>query len=152
MLRPSWSCDPISGNGAKRNGGRFNQIGTQALYLSEQFETAVTEYLQESDRPGTLCPYHLEIKKVVDLTSKEVLLSLGINEELLYSDWRESKTHETWNLSTRLILLGVKGAIFSSVQRKGGKNLVLWNWNDLDVKVFDPRSDLPKDDLSWRKS
>ena len=33
---PLWSFQPLSGAGAARAGGRFNRIGTPALYLSRR--------------------------------------------------------------------------------------------------------------------
>ena len=55
MLAPRWSHKPLSGQGAARCGGRCNVPGQPALYMSEGFATAITEYEQDLGvRPGTL--------------------------------------------------------------------------------------------------
>ena len=40
---PKWSYAPASGDGAGRHGGRANRPGVNALYLSLELETALTE-------------------------------------------------------------------------------------------------------------
>ena len=42
-LHPKWSFAPVSGRGAAIIGGRSNPLGTPALYLSSDFNTAVQE-------------------------------------------------------------------------------------------------------------
>jgi RES domain-containing protein len=156
MISPKWAYHPLSGKGAARNGARYNPNGIEALYLSEDCETAIAEYHQDLIRPGTLCPYDLKIDRIVDLTDGNVLRELGIDFSILFSSWEKAVSLDqippTWSLYTELHSKKIKGLKYPSVQRKGGKNIVLWNWNNLEVRVFDPLSDLPKDDSSWRKN
>lgn len=54
MLAPKWAHRPLSSEGAALRGGRWNEPGRQALYMSEDFVTAVAEYEQDLGiRPGT---------------------------------------------------------------------------------------------------
>jgi RES domain-containing protein len=41
-----WAFDPLSGEGAKRHGGRFNRPNTLALYTSLDYTTAWMEAQQ----------------------------------------------------------------------------------------------------------
>ena len=43
---PRWAFDPVSGEGARRHGGRFNRPGTPALYTALRMETAWLEAQQ----------------------------------------------------------------------------------------------------------
>ena len=48
MLAPKWAHAPLSGAGAAARGGRCNEPGMPALYMSERFETAVAELSRSS--------------------------------------------------------------------------------------------------------
>lgn len=55
LLAPKWAYRPLSGAGAALHGGRFNAPGTEALYISEDYITAICEYEQKLGiRLGTL--------------------------------------------------------------------------------------------------
>lgn len=43
---PKWAFLPTSGAGAAIDGGRFNRLGVEALYLSLWAQTALEEYQQ----------------------------------------------------------------------------------------------------------
>jgi hypothetical protein len=66
MLAPKWAHEPLSGAGAATRGGRHNEAGMPALYMSGQFATAVAEYEQDLGiRPGTLCAYDADVTGVL---------------------------------------------------------------------------------------
>lgn len=46
--QPRWAYLPLSGEGAAISGGRFNEQGVQALYLSLEPETSIAEYKQDA--------------------------------------------------------------------------------------------------------
>ena len=49
-----------------QRGGRFNAAGHPAVYMSDDFATAVAEYEQDLGiRPGTLCAYEVRGSGVV---------------------------------------------------------------------------------------
>lgn len=157
MLAPRWSHDPLSGAGAARYGGRWNPPATPALYMSEEFATAVAEYEQDLGiRPGTLCAYEVDAALVADLTDRATLKVLGFDPAELLAPWKhiavvEKRRPGSWDLAARLIEGGIIGIRVPSAQASGA-NLVLWRWNDgthCSVAAFDPLGDLPRDQSSW---
>jgi RES domain-containing protein len=150
ILSPRWAHSPLSGDGAARNGGRWNRPGQPALYMSEQIETAFAEYQQELGvRPGTFVAHDVEAT-LVDLTRPDVLEAVGAAKAELLSPWKsvawvEGRTPATWRLADRLSgeHCGVR---VPSAQYASGANLVLWTWNmpgGARVSVLDPRRELP---------
>jgi RES domain-containing protein len=159
VLTPRWAHRPLSGEGAARNGGRWNAKGTPALYLSAELTTAVAEYEQDIGiRPGTFCAYDVNVDGVLDLTSDAVLGSLGIDPAERFAPWKtillvERRMPPGWLIAERLTGLGANGVLVPSVRPTGGTNLVLWRWNDRPgrgVVALDPQTDLPRDRASWR--
>lgn len=154
MLAPKWAYRPLSGAGAALHGGRFNAPGIVALYISEDYITAISEYEQELGiRPGTLCAYDVNVKGVVDLIDPEVQTICDVNAAVLACAWKEiwlvqKQRPPTWDLAARLIADDCAGVRVPSVQHKSGVNIVLWHWNDSlerNVSVLDPGTDLPID-------
>lgn len=158
MLAPKWAFQPLSGAGAARHGGRFNQPGTAALYLSEDYITAISEYEQELGiRPGTLCAYDVDVNGIVDLTDPQVQELCVITPSVLTCAWKQiwlvqKQQPPTWELVDRLIAENYAGVRVPSVRHFSGVNIVLWYWNDLphrQIHVLDPKFDLPSDQKSW---
>jgi RES domain-containing protein len=152
VLAPRWAQAPLSGAGAARRGGRYNEPGTEALYMSLDLMTAVAEYEQDLGiRPGTFCAYEVEVADgIVDLTDAAVRRNLGLDEADLFCPWKEIAfvrrvRPPTWDVAARLIGEGRAGAQVPSTRQPGGLNLVLWRWNDAPgrrVRVLDPQGDL----------
>lgn len=158
MLAPKWAYQPLSGAGAARHGGRFNEPGIEALYISEDYITAISEYEQELGiRPGTLCAYDIDVKGIVDLTDPQVQAICSVTPATLGCAWKEiwlisKQRPPTWELAARLIAEKYTGVRVPSVRHLGGVNIVLWYWNDRPdrhIRVLDPRDDLPTDQRSW---
>jgi len=158
MLAPKWAYRPLSGAGAALHGGRFNAPGTEALYISEDYITAICEYEQELGiRPGTLCAYDVALKGVVNLVDAQIQAICGVDAAILACAWKEiwlvqKQRPPTWDLAERLIAENCAGVRVPSMQHKDGVNIVLWRWNDgLEryIRVLDPRTDLPIDQSSW---
>jgi RES domain-containing protein len=159
VLTPRWAHQPLSSEGAARNGGRWNPKGTPALYLSAELTTAVAEYEQDIGiRPGTFCAYDARVDFILDLTSTDVLQSLGIDPHDRYAPWKtilliDRSVPPGWRIAEQLIGMGANGVLVPSVRPVGGTNLVLWRWHDAPermVAALDPQTDLPRDGLSWR--
>jgi RES domain-containing protein len=159
LLAPRWSHEPLSGAGAEKHGGRYNAPGVAALYMSEEFTTAVAEYEQELGiRPGTLWAYDIDVSGIVDLTNHRTRTKLGITEADLAAPWKrvaliEKKEPATWAIARRLLDSGMVAGIRAPSVQAAGVNLVLWRWNDAPerrVVALDPLSDLPRNDRSWR--
>jgi RES domain-containing protein len=153
MLAPRWAHDPLSGAGAARQGGRWNEPGQPALYMSEAFTTTIAEHEQDLGiRPGTLCAYDVDVAGIVDLCDQAVRQYWNIARKDLLGAWKqialiERRSPPTWDLARRLREAGAAGVRVPSAQA-AGINLVLWRWNDdatRRVQALDPLGDLPRD-------
>jgi RES domain-containing protein len=154
---PKWAFLPNSGEGAKITGGRFNQVGTSALYLSLTNIGALIESQQgfnNKAQPKLICAYEVDVTNILDLTDALTVKHYGINTRLLDCAWMLEDEPYSQVLSTQLFKQGVNGLIYSSYA-KGGEdclNLVLWRWTKTKpnkVIVVDDFDALPKNQLSW---
>lgn len=158
-LTPKWAYVPLSGAGAAAEGGRFNRIGVEALYLARAPQTALEEYRQDSSLvpPATLASYILSVDGVVDLSG-------GYDPAHWTDGWAEwdcswrrmlridKVTPPSWILADLVISAGHKGILFPSIRHPGGTNLVIFNSNLAAgdrLGVHDPDGRLPKDQSSW---
>jgi len=158
-----WSYDPLSGNGAKKHGGRFNRPGCAALYLSLDLTTAWMEAQQGfpfKPQPMTLVAYEIDCAKIADLNDEHLLASMGSSTQELGCAWEDLATQNqeppTWRLAEQLRALDVAGILvrsFASGCTTKNQNLVLWRWSDSEqgnVRVIDDFGRLPKTLESWR--
>lgn len=138
-LNPIYARTPLSGEGAKRHGGRFNPKGMFALYTSLAPETAIREanqvgYLQ----PTTLVALRADIDRVFDGTDETGLAVFGLDAARLGADdWRARViAHEpvpTQDFARRLVDEGYTALLVPSYARGttgSDRNLVLWQWGD----------------------
>lgn len=159
-----WSYDPLSGNGAKKQGGRFNPPGCAALYLSLDPTTAWMEAQQGfpfKPQPMTLVAYEIDCAKIADLNDEQLLAKLGSSTQALDCAWEDlatqNQTPPTWQLAKQLRTLEVAGILvrsFASGCTSKNQNLVLWDWSDVEpnaVRVIDDFGRLPKTPESWHK-
>ncbi|KJG37780.1 hypothetical protein UA32_12570 [Photobacterium angustum] len=154
---PRWSFSPESGEGARRNGGRFNPKGIPALYTSLSQSGAWVESQQAfkyKAQPLTICQYDVDCNNILDLTDLSVLDGLSISPESLNCPWLDistkNETPPSWTLAKTLIDLGVNGVVvrsYASAATIEMKNLVFWSWSKSPptmVKVIDDFDRLPK--------
>ena len=134
-LNPRWACEPLSGEGARRHGGRFNPRGVPALYTSTDVLTAVREANQAGAlQPTVLVSYEADLEPVLDGRDPAALAAWDATPEMLAApDWRvrmRSGEAPTQSLARRLIEAGIVGLLVPSYARgaEGGINLVLWRW------------------------
>lgn len=59
-----YKYDVLTGIGAEKFGGRWNTVGTKAVYCSENISLALLEYYINSDNPSTL-PKNITVAKIV---------------------------------------------------------------------------------------
>ena len=134
VVPPRWAHDPLSGEGARRHGGRLNSPGTAAFYSALDPHSAYAEYTQNLfDRPGLLCAFDVERARVLDLRDEANLAALDMTPELLRGRWAGLTDAPTQRLGSRLVTDGYHGAIYGSLQHLTGSNLVLWRWNEPDT-------------------
>lgn len=151
--------DLLTGQGAKRAGGRWNPPGGCAtVYLSLAPETALAEALAQHRHfgwadgdamPLVLVGLEVSLRIVLDLTDGTVRAALGVSEARMLGDaWRKSKTHEslTQAIGRLAFEAELEGIIVPSVAAPEAKNLVVFPGNvtppDGYVRIVN-RSKLP---------
>lgn len=136
-LNPRWARAPLSGEGARRFGGRFNPVGQPALYLSCAIETAIREANQVGVlQPITLVAYRADLDPLFDATDATALQREGIDGLRLASDtWRQEMRRngiaETQRVAERLRHAGYAGLKVQSFAPGAGPrdvNICLWRW------------------------
>lgn len=160
---PRWAFSPLSGDGAKVHGGRFNPKGMPALYLALTLEGMFIEMghgLARRFEPLTVCTYDVDVDDIVDLTKDDGRSANRVTLDDLACAWAADVANKrepaSWQLARRLIADGSAGLLvpsFAVGARTDMLNLVLWKWGanlPRRVEVHDPSGRLPKDQLSWR--
>jgi RES domain-containing protein len=136
-LNPVYAREPLSGEGARRYGGRFNPNGMPALYTSQSVMTAIREANQIGTlQPTTLVAYEADISPVFDAADPAALDAEGVTpEQLAADDWRLKMLVEgkapTQHLAERLRASGYAGIQVRSFAKGATEkdlNLVLWVW------------------------
>lgn len=137
-LNPRWAAEPLSGEGARRHGGRFNRPGRPALYTSTHILTALREAGQVGEplQPTTLVSYSADLWPIFDATDPVAQSSRGLTAEALAADdWRLTMMRDgvapTQTLAETLIGEGYAGLLTPSYARGArpdATNLVLWRW------------------------
>jgi RES domain-containing protein len=161
---PKWSWSPLSGEGARLHGGRFNAKGVAALYLSLDWQTAIIEASQGFAYripPLTIVSYEVDCDDIVDLTSAEERARHRVSEKAMACAWRlladTRAPVPSWRIAERLKEAGLAGIIVPSYAvgaDRDAKNLVLWRWSEElphRVGIIDVERRLPQNDASWRR-
>ena len=154
---PQWSWDPLSGEGARLYGGRFNRRGVPALYTSLAPLTAVREatLLGRPLQPITLCAYEVDAEPIFDAFDEALCRSLGVsNPDIECPSWRAEvlagAVPASQALADRLIAAGYAGMRVRSFAPATGPhdvNLVLWTWSPEPpsrVVLIDDEARLPQ--------
>lgn len=137
-LSPVWAAQPLSGEGARRYGGRFNPKGTAALYTSLSVMGAVREanQLGRPFEPVTLVSYAADIFPVFDSTDPAALEQWKVRFAVLAADdWRlmmaANGKSASQALAAKLVKAGYAAILVPSYARgapEATRNLVLWRW------------------------
>lgn len=154
---PRWAFLPDSGEGAKRIGGRFNPIGTKALYLSLTNIGALLESQQgfnNKAQPKLICSYDVDVTNILDLTDPIAVEHYGLDVSSLDCAWMLEDNPYSQVISKSLFKQGVNGLISPSYVKGGDGclNLILWKWSRAKpdkVVVIDDFEALPKNQRSW---
>ena len=136
-LNPIRAREPLSGEGARLHGGRFNPKGVPALYTALSVMTAIREANQIGTlQPTTLVSYEADITPVFDATDADALGTYDMTPtDLAAEDWRlQMRAHgkaPTQILAERLIADGYAGLRVPSFAKGASVedlNMVLWVW------------------------
>ncbi len=137
-LNPIYARDPLSGDGARRHGGRFNSRGMPALYTAQSVMSAIREANQIGTlQPTMLVAYEADIGPIFDATDVAELAKHGLTSpDLAVDDWRLRMLADG-KAPTQLLAERLKGEGFAGMQvrsfAKGASaadlNLVLWVWS-----------------------
>ena len=159
---PEWAWDPVSGEGARRHGGRFNPPGLAALYTALSPLTAIREAsaFGRPMEPLTLCEYEVDCADILDTTDPAACAAEAVvASDLACPDWArrmyDGRPVPSQELARHLIARGYAGIVVPSFARGAGpadRNLVFWDWGaELPhrVRVIDSQNRLPRDRASW---
>jgi RES domain-containing protein len=158
---PKWSFSPLSGDGAKIGGGRFNAQGIAALYLASSIEGIFVEMAHgfaHRMEPLTVITYDVDADDILDLRTPTGRRAADVDLADMKCAWRldlaNSRVPPSWRMANRLrkTAAGILVPSFANGAREDMYNLVLWKWGpDLPhrVTVYDPSGRLPKNQLSW---
>ena len=99
MLAIRWQHRPFE-TGSHLTGGRWNPVGTPALYLSSDYATAISEMHQDLVRPGTLVAFDVTAAAVADLSRADPEITTCLWRDI-YAVLRQIPP--TWPLVEELI-------------------------------------------------
>ena len=116
---PRWSWPPVSGEGARRYGGRFNRV-------------------QQPLQPVLVCAYEVDAEPIFDaLDAAQRREHAVTDDELRCPNWERAMYSRTGPashaLADRLVAAGFAGMRVPSFAAGAGPddvNLVLWRWSD----------------------
>ena len=137
---PRWSWPPVSGEGARLHGGRFNRIGVPAFYVSLSPVTALREAspLGQPLQPMLLCAYEVDAEPVFDAIDTFQLREHAVTDDDLdcptwEQDMYRGVVPSSHALADRMIAAGYVGMrvpSFAPGATANDVNLVFWRWSD----------------------
>ena len=135
---PGRAWDPLSSEGARLHGGRFNKKGTPALYTALTILGAVREAAPFGLplQPITICSYQVNVRPLFDATDHAKLALNDISDsDLACPEWRSENANgevsASQRLGDRLVNEGYAGMLvrsFAHGATDSDINLVFWEY------------------------
>lgn len=133
-----WQDDPLSGEGARLHGGRFNRSGVACLYTALTPETALREVSQGIGtlQPTLLVALAADFSVIADMSSSQRVERAGYSWDAFSAqDWRaevlSSGSSGSQQIADTLIAAGYQGMKVPCFAPGAGPedcNMVLWRW------------------------
>lgn len=139
--------DLLSGKGARRWGGRWNQPGIAAVYGSTTDTTPLEEckandryYGVITKRPRLVVAVDAQLTRMLDLTDSAIRRAFGITlQELAAEDWRKLQRLGRESLSQALgraaAASGASGVLARSAAVRAGVNVVVFPRAERDDRM-----------------
>lgn len=128
--------DPLSAEGARLRGGRYNRIGEAALYLADDPRLAVEEHLQLGREfevlrfnPRLLVSVEVQLESVLDVTDESTRESLGVTLDDLVAKRGTTDELISQELGTEARRAGLEALLVPSTCLEGRSNLVIFPEN-----------------------
>ncbi len=138
--KPRRSWLPLSGEEARRHGGRFNRVGVPALYLSLSPLAAIREAFPAGRfQPITLCAYEIDAEPIFDAVNPQARQAHAVTDlELSAPGWRPRprerrgfRHRRRWPIGwSRPVFVGMRVRSFAAAAEPDDLNLVFWRWSD----------------------
>ena len=133
---PEWAWTPVSGEGTRRYGGRFNRRRVPALYCSLSQIAAIREATpaRRPMQPLSLCAYKVDAEPVFDTTDPMHLRERDMLEaDLACPTWEADMLDDgvaaSQDVAEELITAGYLGMLVRSIAVGASEedlNLVMW--------------------------
>lgn len=154
-MNPQYAHEPLSAEGARIHGGRFNEVGVSAFYLASTWEGAMRETNQGLVfLPVTICSYEVDCDGLVDLRDEDGRAAQGVALEDLACAWELIETNggypPSWAVAARFRSYHAPGILvpsFANGALPTDFNIVLWQFSErrpFSVKPIDPAGRLPQ--------
>lgn len=143
-LNPVYANAPLSGEGARRFGGRFNRLGVPALYLTPDFEVLRLEIARGGRfQPSVVVEVAAELRGLFDARDPTALTAEGLRPvDIADPEWRlaqrEGQPVASQTLAAGLVARGYLGLVapsFALGAGPGHRAIVLWRWEGEDVRL-----------------
>lgn len=125
----------LSGEGARRVGGRWNRRGTAVVYLAEHPALAVLEVLVHLDLPPELLPDdYVLLRAELPFRPENPTLDRAFNPEAIGSDWLRAGDSPLMRVPSVLVP-HAHNLLLNPVHRTAGRAKIV----SVEPFVFDPR-------------
>ena len=135
--------DPLSAEGARLNGGRYNRVGDPTVYLADDPMLAVQEHLHRGSafdvprfNPRLLVTIEVSLANVLDLTDARTRGLLGVTLDDLVGRGSEASLEQTRAIGDQARAEGLEGVLAPSAWDPCHANLAVFPENRRTASVL----------------